>query len=836
MTVPVLDPVSQVAHRLAAEWSRTHRVRPDGGWWHFEPTGGGPLAQQGWKLHVSTVPTTAAEALRRVAPILLRRGVRWKSARTVEHLARLCSPPSPVSQAGKFVTAYLEDSADVADLAEELHSATRDLPGPAVPSDRRYRRGSNVHLRYGAFVGKITYAGPDQVRSLVVLSPDGTAVPDSRKPGGYRPEWVPDPLPPVAAPAPPVGTGLFGRGVRISGLVQRSVKGGVFRGELAGRPVVVKEGRSGTCADVLGRDAVDRLRNEWRLLRHLRGTGLAPEPLDFFVEDDNAYLVAEFLPGVTLRRFVERANYTGGVAAADLRVLCREVAALADGLRAHGVEPRDFTPNNIMVDDGRLTAIDLELCAFAESPEPLFEGCTPGYGKPGRDSDPDFAVAATTHFVLTGVDPFVGIGHDPAPHVDAMLTAFAPAGVEVEADLVRDRIGAPPGTTRCDTDQVVEDAVTAGEELVDRAEWDRGAWPWPSAWASEAFHPACFHTGTTGVAQFYLDLFRATGDRRWVRHAADLLDRVVSGTPFVPGTTPPGLHFGVGALPWLLADLSTLVDGRRAPLLRARSHALADALVAHDPGAWDITHGWAGIGLAQLGTLLATGDLDRRGHVLGVVERLLDGAQDRSGLPVWLKGSDHSYGYAHGSAGIGYFLLVAGTALGHDAAVGTAVRAARALVALAEPTALGHSWRGGPDPGSALWTHWCNGAAGVGAFLLATGRATGDDDLVEAARGAGRAITGGRAFGSANRCHGLAGDGDFLLDLAEPEFLDGAERVGRKLDALRVRSGRGHAWAHEGGSAPRPSYMRGHLGVHAFRLRLAGLLPHAPLTIPGSTP
>ena len=101
---------------------------------------------------------------------------------------------------------------------------------------------------------------------------------------------------------------------------------------------------------------------------------------------------------------------------------------------------------------------------------------------------------------------------------------------------------------------------------------------------------------------------------------------------------------------------------------------------------------------------------------------------------------------------------------------------------------------------------------------------------------AGRAITQARPFGSCARCHGLAGDGDYLLELADSsqreEFRAGADRIGRKLDALQIRPGQVPTWPHEGDGAPRPGFMRGYTGIHSFRLRLWGLLDQSPLMLP----
>jgi mono/diheme cytochrome c family protein len=248
-------------------------------------------------------------------------------------------------------------------------------------------------------------------------------------------------------------------------------------------------------------------------------------------------------------------------------------------------------------------------------------------------------------------------------------------------------------------------------------------------------------------------------------------------------------------------------------------------------------HGLAGIGLGQLAAWanaaqLPAGDrLDDIGRIAG---QLLARAEHREGLSVWLRGDEYSYGYAHGSAGIGYFLLRAAQRLADPALHQAAIDIAHGLVALGLPTASGAglSWRSGPTSSHVPWTHWCNGAAGVGSFLLAAARADGDADLAEAARRAGRAISRGRGYGSCGRCHGLAGDRDDLRQLAhadqDEEFLQAARRIGRRLEALKVRRGFAWKWPDESGGEPRPAYQRGYLGVHAFRLQLAGLLPATP--------
>jgi tRNA A-37 threonylcarbamoyl transferase component Bud32 len=853
------DPLREALMGIAEAWSTTHVLRGDSAWWHLEPSVDRPARPQGWKVHVSAVPITCAATLRAVADVVMPQALAWKVTRSVEHLSQLCAPPSPVTQVGKFITVYAayDEPADVESLAAELHQATQLFDGPVIPSDHRYCRGSNVYLRYGAYSPQSSYEGPEQTRSWFVVDGAGRRVADSRKPGQDPPPWVAG-RSASAAPRSTVGRegGLFGRGITVVGVLRQSAKGGVYRATWRGKQVVLKEARIGTCADLLGRDARDRLLNEWRVLKILQGTGLTPDPYDFFFEQDNAYLLEEHLDGETLRDAVTRMNYCDSACADALVAMSHEVADVVARISKHGVVLRDLTPNNIMVSGDRYTAIDLELSTLPDATEPPFEGRTPGYTRPTSnparpDADEvDYALAAVTHFILTGIDPYLGGSNRFSDHVDDVLDRFAPrepvAAEQIEH--VRRYLGAPSvgaeGARRnlpraASRDQILSEAVAAGVELVHCSEWDSTSWPLPAKWGPGSLHPASFMSGTAGIARFYLDLWKASGDRAWIGHADDLVEWTCERFPYIPPQSPPGLYFGMGALPWLMAELAGVSSDRRSTSWSHRAVETATRLRPADPDLWDITHGSAGIGLTLLAVLLHTGDSRCRDALGRVMRGILQGADHVHGAPFWRRQARQYHGFAHGSAGIGHFLLAAGLEIGDTAATDTAIAVGRALRDVGVPVADGRglSWKQGPDSAEAPWTHWCNGAAGVGAFFLSLWSATGDATFHDAAVSAGRAITSTRPFGSCCRCHGLAGDGDFLLDLSAAgvcgaEFRHAAEHIGAKLDALAIHDSFAVKWPHEGNGEPRPGYMRGYTGVHSFRLRLAGLIDDGPLSLP----
>ncbi len=239
----------------------------------------------------------------------------------------------------------------------------------------------------------------------------------------------------------------------------------------------------------------------------------------------------------------------------------------------------------------------------------------------------------------------------------------------------------------------------------------------------------------------------------------------------------PGLHFGRAGTAWALLDAARALDDTA---LTDRAVALALGLPVHGPNP-DVCHGVAGSGLAQLHFWRTTGDprfLDRAAET---ADGLLDSARRTPEGVFWpvpedygsaLAGAWH-YGFAHGVAGVGTFLLLAAEAAGEERFLAAATEAGATLVTAARSGPAGTLWpvdrarhlSDSPE----LARHWCSGSSGVGTFLVRLWAATGtsDEAVRELVDGAALAVRAGRATDSPATCHGLAGNAEFLLDAAE---------------------------------------------------------------------
>ncbi|MFE1319397.1 class IV lanthionine synthetase LanL [Kitasatospora phosalacinea] len=317
--------------------------------------------------------------------------------------------------------------------------------------------------------------------------------------------------------------------------------------------------------------------------------------------------------------------------------------------------------------------------------------------------------------------------------------------------------------------------------------------------------------------------------------AAAWIERRCAAEPVVL----PGLHFGRAGTAWALFDAADALDD---PGLAERAAGLAARLPLDWPNP-DVCHGVAGAGLTQLRAHRATGARTFLDRTARCVRHLLAAAREEPYGTVWpvpadfdsaLAGATH-LGHAHGVAGVGGFLLAAADALadsGDPALAATAAdaraaadRAARTLAATARYDGPAAWWpQSHGDPEHVRLAHWCSGSSGVGTFLVRHWRATGDADSHRLALAAGRAVLDARWHAGTSACHGLAGNGEYLLDLAEAtgetRFRHGAQDLAALIAARTALRDGLLVLPDETGTTATPAYGTGTSGPLAFLLRL----------------
>lgn len=389
------------------------------------------LPAQGWKVHVSACLDNAEEVLSRVWDYCVDRRIAFKflSDRTV--LLACNAKYAERGDSGKFVTIYPRDERQLQQVCEELSEELAGQPGPYVLSDLRWGAGP-LYVRYGGFAERVCAAPTGEVVPAIER-PDGTLVPDPRRPVFTPPDWVE--LPSFLQPHLAARTGSSSQpsGYRIDQALHFSNGGGVYvaqRCENRGAedaPVVLKEARPHAGLDRHGTDAVTRLNREAEALERLTGIDGIPRLLGRFRWWEHHFIAMERLEGLTVSQWMAR-HYplTSGAAGPNeiaaytrraLRILDR-VEQLVRQIHSRGVVYGDLHPGNVLIGtDDRVSLVDFELATLIERPLPAGLGAR-GFAAPadrtGEQID-QYALAAMRLFLFLPLNAVLALGPSKLP-------------------------------------------------------------------------------------------------------------------------------------------------------------------------------------------------------------------------------------------------------------------------------------------------------------------------------------------------------------------------------------------------------------------------------------
>lgn len=862
-------------------------VHPDGSWCRATPPDYS-FAKQGWKIHVSATPLSAPIVLARCIVVLGRHECAFKFARDLSHVRALVGVHYPRGSAGKFLTAYPAGNEQFRQLTAVLDEATRDLHGPRILSDRQLEPGSLVYYRYGVTAAEPLLTDDGTFVSML-HAPDGTMVADQRLPWFSPPSWAGTPFPPAAlaatpskpsSPATPPPSAAP-ETVRLAGrfAVRRAMRhtnrGGVYQAydEQTGTEVIVKHARRHVGARLDGTDSRDDLRYEAQMLDKFAPLGISPRKVALFEEQGDLFLAEDLIPGVRLDKWVAAQQAGGHLHIPVAVAMAARLIDLCAAAQSTSLVLRDFNPGNLMVTpDEEVRLIDLE--AAVRPGERVYRRFTMAYAAPEQIQAPDFGPApgleadryclgATLFHLLTGAASIFPADVPPRRRLEerigdrisamaqdnATLAALAPLirGLMREAperrwtltqarEFLRERVpqaapvtpASPPGdrAREPDPDEMIRDGLTHMLAAMTPGR--------PRLWASDdvgtSTDPCNVQHGAAGILAVLVraarvreqagldDAVRTTAG--WIAERLDAVQRLL-----------PGLYYGRSGTAWALRDAAAHLGDAK---LASRAIELAEHLPIADWGNPDIAHGLAGAGLTYLHLWHTTGLGSLHRRAILCAESILQAARVRGAETTWpipstldsrLAGHEH-YGFAHGVAGIGAFLMYAAVAEQRDSFLTAAVAAGHTLSRAALANSDGARWPAEPgqDIGEPGLQHWCSGASGIGTFLIRLWRVTGDSNFLNLAELAALTVRRQRWRVGNSGCHGLAGDGEFLLDMArftgQDKYIEWAHQIAAVIYDRRVYlDGLAVAYGDDPMTVT-PDFNTGLSGIVGFLLRL----------------
>lgn len=824
-----------------------------------------PARDYGWKLHLSSIQTEAPALIARIGPMLRDRGVPFKIAWNDEMLGELNDGTFGATQVGKFATIYPRDDDEAVSLARALVAMTGSFAGPRIITDRLL--GNIVYTRYGAFNPRYQRDRLGHMRPAA--QPEGADYAVPFEPPADRPDPFADW--PVPAAPQPAGRAI-GPGFMLTDAITDQAKGAVSLA-LDLRfdhfdVVVVKEGRRFCMSDARGRHMWDRMRHQHALATRLADRVRIPRPRALFEHGDSLFLAIDHIPGRDLsarsaRPFADLDEAARAAIVADLMALVDTLGAL----HAAGVIHRDLSPQNVRIDkSGHAWLLDLEMADVVGECDQLFMQGAAGFISPEQAAggsagyaDDLYALGCLIAFLLTGFDPCRMSLDDDGGLADrlAALSGGAHPLVELCAGLLHRepgqrlalaQIGAALGRMKAAGATPAPDASDTSplppELLYQASRWlTRGGLRDRTTGLplSPELQPIGEHTAPSPAHAYRL--YRSTS-----RGVAGVL-YAVARLARVGARDAHAADFASNASGWLLRHHATDDDQMQglhcgeAGVALALLEAIRAGLIEH--GRWvrpyllqafdgatdwpDLSHGAAGQGLAALQAGHLTGIAEVAGFADRCADHLIATQHDDGGWR-WprgvaaMEGVAHS-GFAHGTAGIAYFLASHARLRGDDASRAAALRAGGWLAALRRPSADARfDWWPQRDDSEERSHWWCHGGPGIAIALLALHEMSADPDWAVLARSALRAHPLHVRHANLSQCHGLAGLGEIYLEacriLGEGEWLDRARVIGTSLTALRRTREGMTSWTVENPGHATADLMIGSGGVAHFLARL----------------
>ena len=861
---------------------------------------------QGWKLHLSSVPTQASGLLHCVLPLLATQRSTFKFARGPEVLGALNEGSLGDLQVGKFMTIYPQSDDNARQLADVLVKLTNRFDGPVIVTDLR--------------LGKITYSRYGGFRSIIQSDRLGqrfTAIYDTK--GVLRRDNYTVPFDPPHGVPIPFGTTeeeniasdmlsqktstnagrLLGPGFRLLDALKSHPKGAVFlaldlRTQRSASLCVLKQARQHCLSDDLGRDARTRLRLQAILGGTLQGILSTPKPGKYFEVKGHGYLPLEYVEGRTLLEVAStvcRDRPWSLLSERVRRELVGNVLRLSEHLQAMhsaGWVHRDLSPSNVLIrTDGEVYLLDLELAYSLDDTKAPFGKGTPGFMAPEQKagaaphpSSDIFAVGSLLAFLLCGTDPRQVVDStrrgrskrirflaQAAPPDLIHLTSRCldesaecrPSATELVTALT-DISTSPPRRSRSNDRPAqhvssrrmpltgLEAAIVSGTKglLTDQLR-DPETGLWLSAvgdgnMLTKTAQPFELrpdaHHGVAGVVYAlarltrlgYVDLEESRSSvmsaSRWLLQASSRGDAL------------PGLYFGnAGAGVALFEAKATgfpVEDGAPERILASSVHATPD---------WfDLTHGAAGQGVAMI---ICKSLCDSSLDTVSSLARYLVDAQEENGswrVPKGVEGLSGQTltGFAHGVAGIVYFLALCSSRLGLTYVDESFARGAEWLLRTAHAVDANTLEWSYSDTVPERWRWWCHGSPGIALAFVEVFRATGDRSYADIAQRALNTHDDDIRATNLSVCHGLAGLGEIYLEAARVLdndcWLARAKAIATTLLALGRPGAYGHlTWMVEDLDVSTADLMIGSAGVLHFlaRVHCGGQRLGFPLLVEG---
>ena len=299
-----------------------------------------------------------------------------------------------------------------------------------------------------------------------------------------------------------------------------------------------------------------------------------------------------------------------------------------------------------------------------------------------------------------------------------------------------------------------------------------------------------------------------------------------------------GLHFGQAGPAFAVLHMDTLPS---SPAIAALCERVTASILREEPGpVTDILGGASSNGFYLLQAWKKHGDPALLAGALRCGEWVRQQlVRDELGCHCLVQPEGNEFfgnrpytGFAHGISGVAFFFALLHEATRESVWKQAALEIFDTLIAHAQPVYGGWNWSILLGNTKLTRCQWSHGAPGVGLAFLRASEILGEPRLRHAALMAGEATFHYGDFrNNPTQCTGLAGGGDFLVELwrvtGDKRWLERAREFGEKVLTYRAILPEGDAWPTDEPGLYSADFMYGAAGTGHFLLRLEteGRLP-----------
>ncbi len=369
---------------------------------------------------------------------------------------------------------------------------------------------------------------------------------------------------------------------------------------------------------------------------------------------------------------------------------------------------------------------------------------------------------------------------------------------------------------------------------------------WPSDPRDHKSVDYSLYAGVPGDVLFFIEGYRATGDRSYLRDALAGADSLLKD---INEEKDYGLYEGLSGIGFVLTEAykaSGQVKYKEGALRCVKlieDHATKVGKGVEWSDSTDIISGSSGIGVFLIYAAKELKAPSAMKTAIAAGERMLEVGQPAEGGLKWAMSPKYPAlmpNFSHGTSGISYFLATLYQQTKQKPFLDGALAGAKYLTAVAKTEGdiclVFHNEPNGKD---LYYLGWCHGPVGTARLFYRLYQVTGDKTWMEWVKKSARGIlTSGIPekqtpgfWNNVGRCCGSAGVAEFFLDLyrvtKDPEYLQFSRRVTDNLLTRATAEGKGLKWVqaehriHPDWLVAQTGLMQGASGIGMWLFKLA---------------